>query len=152
MRAAARKFPVAGALALTLVTALPAASAEEGPPDCETTDMPLEQIFCAQVEAQVADIILDNLMPKMVEQARERDKKLADLFKSLGSQTTVDLLEESQFAWRAYRDTRCKYDGYAVFGGTNQPLIENRCRARLTNERVKALEARLRGELPEGVE
>jgi uncharacterized protein YecT (DUF1311 family) len=45
----------------------------------------------------------------------------------------------SQRAWLAYRDAECKIEGFAMRGGTGEPMLVAGCMADLTQARTKQL-------------
>ena len=48
-------------------------------------------------------------------------------------------LLEAQRAWISYRDAHCRSEGYAMRGGSGEPLLNNGCRATLTRARTAQL-------------
>lgn len=126
-----------------MVLATPLAATADELPDCDKPEFMTDELFCAGVEGKVADIILEDFLPNVYEHARRRDAELAELFESLGSQTTVELLEEGQRNWAAHRASVCRYEGYVYFGGSHQPLHERRCLSRMARERLAFLNERL---------
>lgn len=137
------RLPFPAAVALALFAGLASARADDAPPDCDAPATMLDEIFCAQVDVKVADIVLENLLPTVLDHARTRDDELEGLMTELGVQTTVDLLEQGQRDWAAYRASTCRYVGYVYFGGSMQPLEEQRCLARMARERFALLNASL---------
>lgn len=135
--------PAGLAAAAVFMLALPPAASAEDPPDCDKPEFMTDELFCAGVDAKFADILLEDFLPNVYEYARRRDAELAELFESLGSQTTVELLEEGQRNWAAHRASVCRYEGYVYFGGSYQPLYERRCLARMARERLAFLNERL---------
>lgn len=60
----------------------------------------------------------------------------------------------SQTAWAAYRDRECRFYDSSAEGGSLQPLLSNGCKARLTRDRIRALQRYQQGlgspTVPEG--
>jgi uncharacterized protein YecT (DUF1311 family) len=48
-------------------------------------------------------------------------------------------LRNAQRAWITYRDAACAAEGYAMHGGSAEPLLIYGCRARLTEQRAEDL-------------
>ena len=51
----------------------------------------------------------------------------------------ADQLLKAQRAWLSYRDEHCRSAGYAMRGGSAEPMVVASCRARLTEERTRQL-------------
>lgn len=50
-----------------------------------------------------------------------------------------ETLIEAQRAWRRYRDAHCASEGFYARGGSLEPMLVARCRARLTERRTEQL-------------
>jgi|GraSoiStandDraft_28_1057319.scaffolds.fasta_scaffold806960_1 uncharacterized protein YecT (DUF1311 family) len=53
--------------------------------------------------------------------------------------TAKELLEKSEAAWLAYRDSECRLEGDAARGGSLQPVLAAECEVRLTRQHIKDL-------------
>ncbi len=53
------------------------------------------------------------------------------------------LLQTAQRSWLKFRDDECAYETGLSVGGTLHPAMETNCRAELTHDRVKRLNAQL---------
>jgi uncharacterized protein YecT (DUF1311 family) len=104
-------------------------------PDCDNPMDQFSMTYCAGMDYDKADAILNELWPKVVAIARENDEFVADLARDRGVPTTVEALREAQRAWIKFRDAQCSYEAYEAFGGTMQPMIGSLCLARFTEER-----------------
>ena len=49
-------------------------------------------------------------------------------------------LRDAQRAWVTFRDANCAAEGYAMRGGTAEPMVIYYCRARITQARTADLE------------
>ncbi len=64
-----------------------------------------------------------------------------------GQPTNWATLLEAQRGWLAYRDAHCRLVGYDARGGSLQPLLTAKCRAKLTRARTQSMRALLTNQL-----
>ena len=88
---------------------------------------------CAALDFEKADKELNAIWPKYKAQAEDADK-------DTGKREYTDALLASQRAWIVFRDAECNWEGFAMHGGSGEPMIVGGCSARLTRERIKQLE------------
>lgn len=112
---------------------LPAAAQEV---DCANAMAQAEMNMCSYQEWQAADAGLNAAYKEAMALLKQWD---ADLPKD--EQGAATALQEAQRAWITYRDNACEAEGFAMHGGTAEPLLVNGCLTVLTNERT----AHLRG-------
>lgn len=100
-----------------------------------------EMNICAHREYLVADAELNAQWRITRDFMRERDAALARY-----SDSETDprpgyfaSLLEAQRAWIAYRDAHCRTEGYAVRGGSLEPLLVSTCKTALTEARTGEL-------------
>lgn len=119
-------------LAAGLVTGLVApARAEAG---CQTATSQVEMVDCARSVYEAEDKRLNTVYKQAMALMRQWDSGLS---KELAG--GPDALREAQRAWLVYRDAGCKAEGFAMRGGSNEPLLVYGCLARVTAERSAAL-------------
>jgi len=66
-------------------------------------------------------------------------QKTYDLVASVGDAKDKELLEKSQAAWLAYRESECALEGDATRGGSLQLILGAQCWVRLTRQRNSGL-------------
>jgi uncharacterized protein YecT (DUF1311 family) len=66
-------------------------------------------------------------------------QKTYDLVASVGGAKDKELLEKSQAAWLAYRESECALEGDATRGGSLQLILGAQCWVRLTRQRIRDL-------------
>lgn len=113
-------------LAFLCATATPALAQ-----DCANavTQMDLNQ--CAQDEWEVADARLNEAYQQAMALLRDWDARLpAD------ERGGADALRDAQRAWITFRDKACEAEGYAMKGGSAEPLVVFGCLRMLTRERT----------------
>jgi uncharacterized protein YecT (DUF1311 family) len=66
-------------------------------------------------------------------------QRIHQLAASAGDAKAKELLEKSQAAWLAYRDSECRLEGDATRGGSLQPVLAAECEVRLTRQRIRDL-------------
>lgn len=104
--------------------------------NCSDPQTQAEMTQCAGDEFDAADKAL-NAQWKLTRAAMvETDANLDDDQK--GAEKT---LLKGQRAWIDYRDGQCEAEGFAVRGGTMEPMMVASCKARLTELRTKELKA-----------
>ncbi len=119
--------------ALLLALLLPAAAAPAQEVDCAHAMAQQEMNFCAEQEWQAADAALNAAY-------RVAMAVLADAGRIGASDPPeTERLKKAQRAWIAYRDLACESAGWAMRGGSAEPLLIYSCLARLTGERTAEL-------------
>jgi uncharacterized protein YecT (DUF1311 family) len=102
--------------------------------DCTNTVMQQEMNACAEQDWMDADADLNAAYRAAMAVMKGYD---ADLAKSeRGAEAN---LRNAQRAWITYRDAACAAEGYAMHGGSAEPLLIYGCRARLTEQRAEDL-------------
>jgi uncharacterized protein YecT (DUF1311 family) len=102
--------------------------------DCTNTVMQQEMNACAEQDWMDADADLNAAYRAAMAVMKGYD---ADLAKSeRGAEAN---LRNAQCAWITYRDAACAAEGYAMHGGSAEPLLIYGCRARLTEQRAEDL-------------
>lgn len=92
---------------------------------------------CMAQDYRTADGELNRQWGLNVAAAKAQDKTgVAQTDKRPGYYAT---LLESQRAWLKFRDAQCRIEGYAMRGGSAEPMVVSGCLAGLTRERSKQL-------------
>jgi uncharacterized protein YecT (DUF1311 family) len=108
--------------------ALPAAAQEI---DCSNTMIQMELNQCAYQEWEAADIELNAAYKRAIGLLQEWDANLPE-----DEQGGANALKEAQRAWITFRDQACAAEGYAMKGGSAEPLLIYGCMRQLTEERT----------------
>lgn len=119
-------------LALMLCLAATPALAQEV--DCENAMTQNEMTYCAEQDWIAADEDLNAAYRAGMAAMKQID---ADLPKP--EQGAAVNLKSAQRAWIAFRDAACAAEGYAMHGGSAEPMLIYGCRARLTESRAADL-------------
>ncbi|WP_240790423.1 lysozyme inhibitor LprI family protein [Rhodobacter sp. SY28-1] len=119
------------------LTAVPATAQEI---DCSTAMAQSDLNQCAYQDWEEADGRLNTVYKQVVATYTQLD---ADLPKELGS--GVATLREAQRAWITFRDKACEAEGFAMRGGSAEPLLVYGCMRALTEERIGHLQGMLDG-------
>lgn len=128
------------ASALVLFCGATAFAQEAEPaPDCDNAMTQADMNACAADEYKQADVELNDAYRKAVAAAQTMDDDARDM----GEQYVgaVDALKRAQRAWIGYRDGQCELAGFAMRGGTAEPLLVSGCLADLTRKRTAELKA-----------
>ena len=115
------------------VLAAPAAAQQV---DCAKAMAQLELNWCAEQSWQAADAELNAAYKEAMALLQSWD---ADLPKA--ERGGAEALKQAQRAWITFRDKACEAEGYAMHGGSAEPMLIYGCRAQLTRDRT----AQLRG-------
>lgn len=105
-------------------------------PDCGDPVTQAEMNDCAIADWQAQDAVLNDAYAEAMALLQAWD---ADLPENLRG--GADKLRAGQRAWITYRDAACAAEGYAMRGGSAEPLLVYGCMARLTEERAQDLQA-----------
>ncbi|AWD20812.1 lysozyme inhibitor LprI family protein [Fuscovulum blasticum] len=119
-----------------LFLALLAAPAAAQQVDCAKAMAQLELNWCAEQSWQAADAELNAAYKEAMALLQSWD---ADLPKA--ERGGAEALKQAQRAWITFRDKACEAEGYAMHGGSAEPMLIYGCRAQLTRDRT----AQLRG-------
>ena len=102
--------------------------------DCSNTVTQLEMNACAEQDWMAADADLNAAYGAALAVMQDLDAALPR--SARGAEAN---LRKAQRAWITYRDAACAAEGYAMRGGSAEPLLIYGCRARLTAERTQNL-------------
>jgi uncharacterized protein YecT (DUF1311 family) len=102
--------------------------------DCENALAQQEMNFCAEQVWQAEDATLNEAYASALAVMQEADASFAP-----EGDTEEDRLRTAQRAWVEYRDAACDSAGYAMRGGSAEPLLIYGCMAMLTKERTAQL-------------
>ena len=116
-----------------LALAVLAAPAGAQTVDCTRAVAQMELNFCAEQEWQAADRQLNAAYGAAMAALKAVDRANA------AAPSEAERLKKAQRAWIAYRDLACESEGYAMRGGSAEPLLIYGCLARLTESRTQDL-------------
>lgn len=108
--------------------------------DCSNPVTQLDMNQCAYQDWQAADAELNQAYKAAMAMLKEWDEYLEE-----GDIPAADALRDAQRAWITFRDKACEAEGYAMRGGSAEPLLVNGCLARLTQERTAQLQELVEG-------
>jgi uncharacterized protein YecT (DUF1311 family) len=120
---------------LTVLAATPSLAQDV---DCSTAMAQADLNACAYADWQEADARLNAIYGEVVAAYRQIDQ---DLPPDLGS--AQDSLRAAQRAWIVFRDKACEAEGFAMRGGSAEPLLVYGCMRSLTEERTGHLQRML---------
>ncbi|MCB6176838.1 lysozyme inhibitor LprI family protein [Rhodobacter sp. Har01] len=113
--------------------ALPAAAQDI---DCANAMAQQELNWCAEQDWQRADAALNAAYKAALALLQRWDADLPEAERG-GAQA----LREAQRAWITFRDKACEAEGFAMRGGSAEPLLVYGCMAGLTEDRAAQLRA-----------
>lgn len=119
------------AVTLAFLLAGPASAQEI---DCAIAMAQQELNLCAYQDWQDADAELNKAYKQAVAMLKDWDADLSE-----GEPSAANALRDAQRAWITFRDKACEVEGYAMRGGSAEPLLVNGCLAGLTRERTAQL-------------
>ena len=122
------------ALGLILAVGL-AGSAGAQEVDCANATAQMELTYCAEQDWLAADEALNAAYGEAKALMQQID---ADLPKA--ERGAEVYLRDAQRAWISFRDAACAAEGYAMHGGSAEPMLIYGCRARLTEQRTEDLQ------------
>ncbi len=102
--------------------------------DCANAMAQQELNLCAYRDWQDADADLNKAYKQAVAMLKDWDADLSE-----GEPSAANALRDAQRAWITFRDKACEVEGYAMRGGSAEPLLVNSCLAGLTRERTAQL-------------
>ena len=108
--------------------ALPAAAQEV---DCASAMAQVDLNACAYADWEAADADLNTAYQQAMALLSDWDASLPK-----GEQGGAKALREAQRAWITFRDKACEVEGYAMKGGSAEPLLVYGCMRVLTLERT----------------
>jgi len=104
--------------------------------DCAKAEAQVELTYCAEQDWLAADADLNAAYAVARVQMQAIDADLA-----ADQRGAADYLRDGQRAWVTFRDATCAAEGYAMHGGSAEPMVIYGCRARLTEQRTADLQA-----------
>ncbi len=114
-----------------------AAAAQDPEIDCDNAMAQFELNACAYKEYERADAAMSAQWKITSARMKERDRELdRSTDKRPGY---FDTLLAAQRAWLTYRDKHCASEGYAMRGGSAEPMVISGCQAQLTEARTVQL-------------
>lgn len=102
--------------------------------DCANAMAQAELNLCSYQEWQAADAELNAAYKQAMALLKQWD---ADL--PADEKGAATALKDAQRAWITFRDKACEAEGYAMKGGSAEPLLINGCMRVLTEERTRHL-------------
>lgn len=118
---------------LTLAFLPCAATAQEV--DCANAQAQTELTYCAEQDWNAADARLNAAYESAISAMRGIDINLDA--QDRGAEAA---LRAAQRAWITFRDNTCAAEGWAMHGGSAEPMVIYGCRARVTAARADELE------------
>jgi uncharacterized protein YecT (DUF1311 family) len=102
---------------------------------CATAITQQEMNACAYQEWEIADARLNDVYTAAMETVRQSDV----LYPPEGD-SEEDRLRTAQRAWVAFRDANCDAAGFAMRGGSAEPLLTYGCLRSMTEARISELQ------------
>ena len=112
---------------------LPAAAQEI---DCANAVTQQDMNQCAYNDWEAADADLNTAYKRAMTLLKSWDADLPQ-----AEQGGAEALKEAQRAWITFRDRACEAEGYAMKGGSAEPLLVFGCMRQLTEDRTAQLVA-----------
>lgn len=103
--------------------------------DCAKAVAQMELTYCAEQDWLAADEALNAAYGEAKALMQQID---ADLPKA--ERGAAVNLRDAQRAWISFRDAACAAEGYAMHGGSAEPMLIYGCRTRLTEQRTEDLQ------------
>lgn len=119
--------------AVVLLSVLPAMAAAQEV-DCDNALTQADMNACAYQDWEQADAELNALWPTARAAMKRLDSVLSDDLRGADA-----ALLASQRAWIAFRDAQCRAEGFAMRGGSAEPMLVSGCLATLTRQRIEDL-------------
>lgn len=117
-------------VALTFLAA-PAAAQQI---NCATAMAQQDLNLCAYQDWETADAELNQVYQRVVALYKQMDRTMPPEYGS-----AFETLRDGQRAWITFRDKACEAEGFAMRGGSAEPLLVYGCMRRLTQERTTHL-------------
>ena len=108
--------------------------------DCENAVTQQDMNQCAYADWEAADADLNAAYKRALDLLTEWDAVLPE-----DEQGGAEALREAQRAWIPFRDRACEAEGYAMKGGSAEPLLVYGCMRLLTEERTAHLTGLVEG-------
>jgi uncharacterized protein YecT (DUF1311 family) len=89
---------------------------------------------CAHQEWQIADAELNSVYKRVTAMLKEQDAQLDAVLRG-----GPEALRDAQRAWITFRDKTCEAEGFAMRGGSAEPMVVAFCLTRITRERIAHL-------------
>ncbi len=115
---------------------LPAAAQDA---DCTNPPDQMTITQCAYQEWQTADAELNSVYKRAMAKLQEQDSQLDAALRG-----GPEALRDAQRAWITFRDKTCEAEGFAMRGGSGEPMVVAFCLTRITRERTAHLYDMLR--------
>ena len=115
-----------------LLTALPAAAQDV---DCTAAATQVDMTYCAEQDWNAEDARLNDAYKLAVAAMKGIDQNL-----DAADQGAEAALRASQRAWITFRDNTCAAEGWAMHGGSAEPMVIYACRARVSATRANELQ------------
>lgn len=116
-----------------------AAAAQEPEVDCDNAMAQFELNACAYKDYERADAAMNAQWKVTAARMKERDRELD---RSTDNRPGFfDTLLAAQRAWLTYRDQHCASEGYAMRGGSAEPMVISGCQTQLTEARIAQLKS-----------
>lgn len=103
--------------------------------DCRNTMVQMELNQCAADEWEVADARLNEAYQNAMAMVKAWDARLP-----AAERGGAEALRAAQRAWIVFRDQGCAAEGYAMKGGSAEPLVLYGCLRSVTLDRARQLE------------
>jgi len=107
-------------------------------PDCVSSQSAMTE--CAASAFSRADAAMNAQWARTLSVMKRRDRAAAGRSWRPAGPTYVQALLDAQRKWIAFRDAECLSEGYAMRGGSGEPMVALHCKADLTESRTKQLE------------
>lgn len=124
-------------ISAVILSAASLAVAGEPQVDCDNAMTQADMNICSYRDYQQADKEL-NAQWKITADVQKRNDRDSRAVKD-GRPGYFETLLAAQRAWLTFRDIHCRSEGYAMRGGSAEPLVTNGCRATLTRTRTAQL-------------
>lgn len=121
-------------LVVVLSTLSPSPGFAQSEPNCNAPQTQLDMNVCAQRAWKAADGDLALAYGLALAFMKQRDD---DLQSNLSG--GVNALRAAQRAWLSFRDANCKWHGFAVRGGSMEPMVVANCLEKMTRDRTEEL-------------
>ncbi|RYI26210.1 MAG: DUF1311 domain-containing protein [Acetobacteraceae bacterium] len=112
---------------------LPAAAQDV---DCANAVTQMDMNQCAYDDWEAADADLNSAYARAMDVMKTWDADLPE-----AEQGGAAALKDAQRAWITFRDKACEAEGYAMKGGSAEPLLVYGCMRQLTEDRTSQLDA-----------
>lgn len=114
-----------------------AATADEPKIDCDNASMQFELNACAHQEYERADAAMNVQWKITSARMKELDVEFGRNYDKRPGH--FETLLAGQRAWLTYRERHCTSEGYAMRGGSAEPMVFSGCMTQLTEARTKQL-------------